>query len=60
MPDIEQDHILKSASVKCFYETWLNKSQVSPLVQHEQITIRCDRLTCENKGGVMICVPSSM
>ena len=25
-----------------------------------QIDIRCDRLTCENKGGVFICVPSHM
>ena len=25
-----------------------------------QIDIRCDRVTCENKGGVLLCVPSQM
>ena len=25
-----------------------------------QIDIRCDRVTCENKGGVLLCVPSHM
>ena len=58
MPDIKQDNNLKSASVKCFCETWLNVSQLSPIVQHDKIDIRCDRMTCESKGGVMICVPS--
>ena len=32
----------------CFCETLLD----------DQIDIRCDRMTCENKGGVLICVPS--
>ena len=60
MPDIKQDNNLKSASVKCFCETWLNVSQLSPIVQHDEIDIRCDRTTCESKGGVMVCVPSQM
>ena len=60
MPDIKRDSILNSASIHCFCETWLNASQVSPLVEPDQIAIRCDRMTCENRGGVMICVPSQM
>ena len=60
MPDIKQDNNLKSASIKCFCETWLNASQLSPIVQHDQIDIRCDRMTCDSKGGVMICAPSQM
>ena len=50
MPDIKQDNNLKSASVKCFCETWLNVSQLSPIVQHDEIDIRCDRTKCESKG----------
>ena len=50
MPDIKQDNNLKSASIKCFSETWLNASQLSPIVQHDQIDIRCDRMTCDSKG----------
>ena len=60
IPDIEHDSCLRSASIQCFCETWLTPSQLSPLVQHDQIDIRCDRMTCENKGGVMLCVPSQM
>ena len=60
MPDIKQDNNLKSASIKCFCETWLHASQLSPIVQDDQIDIRCDRMTCDSKGGVMICVPRQM
>ena len=44
MPDIKQDNnrTCKSASIECFCETWLNASQLSPIVQHDQIDIRCD------------------
>ena len=52
--------LLSGASIQCFCETWLNASQVSPILQLNQIDIRCDRVTCENKSGVMICVPSQM
>ena len=58
LPDITADHSLKSASILCFCETWLNVSQPSPVLLHDQIDIRCDRLTCEKKGGVLTCVPS--
>ena len=56
LPDITADYSLRSASILCFCETWLNAS--SPVLLDDQIDIRCDRLTCENKGGVLMCVPS--
>ena len=57
LPDITADHSLRSASILCFCETWLNASQPSPVLLDDQIDIRCDRVTCETKGGVLICVP---
>ena len=30
------------------------------MLRDDQIDIRCDRLTCDNKGGVLICVPRRM
>ena len=60
LPDIRADNSLRSASVLCFCETWLNASQPSPVLLDDQIDIRCDRLTCDNKGGVLICVPRQM
>ena len=58
--DVKADKSLMSASIQCFCETWLNASQPSPVLYHDQVDIRCDRITCENKGGVMICVPRQM
>jgi hypothetical protein len=60
LPDITADHSLRCASILCFCETWLNASQPSPVLLDNQIDIRCDRVTCENKGGVLLCVPSQM
>ena len=60
LPDIRADKSLRSASVLCFCETWLNASQPSPVLLDDQIDIRCDRVTCDNKGGVLICVPRQM
>ena len=60
LPDIIADPKLRSASILCFCETWLNPSQPSPVLLDDQVDIRCDRLTCENKGGVLICVPRQM
>ena len=51
---VRADNSLRSASVLCFCETWLNASQPSPVLLDDQIDIR---LTCDNKGGVLICVP---
>ena len=58
LPDIRADNSLRSASILCFCETWLNASQPSPVLLDNQIDIRCDRVSCENKGGVLICVPN--
>ena len=60
LPDIRADSNLRSASVLCFCETWLNAAQPSPVLIEDQVDIRCDRVTCENKGGVLMCVPSQM
>ena len=60
LPDITADNHLRSASVLCFSETWLNASQPSPVLLDDQIDVRCDRITCENRGGVLISVPSRM
>lgn len=46
LPDIEQD-VLKCA-------------MVSPVVQDNQASLRCDRALANQKGGVMISVPQSM
>ena len=54
------DKNLRSASILCFCETWLNASQPTPVLLHDQIDIRCDRMTCANKGGVLMCVPSQL
>ena len=60
LPDIAQDDSLKCASILCFCETWLTASQPSPIVQPNQIALRCDRASGDNKGGVMISVPQDM
>ena len=58
--DIDKDNSLKCANVLCFCETWFTLTQRSPLVLENQIDIRCDRATGDNKGGVMICCPQTM
>ena len=60
LPDIIKDNGLKYANVLCFCETWLTPSQPSPVVQDDQIVIRCDRASGDNKGGVMISIPEHM
>ena len=60
LPDIRADNNLRCASIMYFCETWLNASQPSPVLLDNQIDIRCDRVTCESKGGVLLCVLSQM
>ena len=60
MPDILQDNSLKHASILCFCETWLTPSQQTPVVQNNQVAVRCDRASSDNKGGTMISVPRHM
>lgn len=58
LPDITTDKNLRSTTILCFCATWLNASQPSPVLLEDQIDIRCDTLTYEKKGGVLMCVPS--
>ena len=60
LPDIVKDDGLKCTSILCFCETWLTPSEPSPIVQDNQIAIRCDRASGDNKGGVMISIPEDM
>ena len=60
LADIEQDVYLKAANVVCFCETWLTASQASPSIVNDQVAVRCDRQTGDNKGGTMICIPREM
>ena len=60
LPDIACDDNLKYASILCFCETWLTPPRPSPVVQKNQIAVRCDRASGDNKGGVMISVPECM
>ena len=60
LADTEQDMCLKAANILCFCETWLTQSQTSLNILNDQVTIRCDRLTYNNKGGTMICVSKCM
>ena len=58
LPDIRADTNLSTADILCFSETWLNAAQPTPLLLNDQADIRCDRMSNENRGGVLICVPS--
>ena len=56
LPDITADTKLRTVDILCFCETWLNAAQPTPLLLDNQADIRCDRVSNENKGGVLICV----
>ena len=58
LPDIRADFSLRTADILYFCETWLNASQPTPVFLNDQSDIRCDRMTNEKKGGVLMCVPS--
>ena len=60
LSDLEQDSVLKCASILCFCETWLSPSQPSLVVQGNQVALRCDRALGNHKGRVMISVPQNM
>ena len=60
LSDIEKDETLKSAAVLCFTETWLTPHRTSPRVANNHIVMRCDRISGDNKGGVLISVHQSM
>ena len=58
--DINNDDMLKYASVLCFCETWLSPSQPSPVLHDNHVVFRSDRVSNDNKGGVMISVHENM
>jgi hypothetical protein len=60
LPDIASDNSIKHASILCFCETWLSTYEPSPVVHNNHITIRCDRASGDNKGGVLISIPEDM
>ena len=60
LPDIVQDNCLKHANILCFCETWLTPLQPTPVVQNNQVAVRCDRASNDNKGGTMISFPQHM
>lgn len=54
LPDIQQDSTLISTSVLCFTETWLTPQQDNPHIANHSSVVRSDRMSDNNKGGVMI------
>ena len=60
LPDVIADANITSTDILCFCETWLDASQQSPLLKHYEILARCDRVTCNSRGGVMIYATSHM
>ena len=54
--DIATDDMLKYASVLCFCETWLSPSQPSPVLHDNHVVFRSDRISHDNKGGVLMSV----
>ena len=60
LPDIHEDECLQSAAILCFTETWLTEQQTSPTLVDCHTVIRCDRMSGENKGGVLISVHQSV
>lgn len=58
--DIHHDESLKSVATLCFTETWLTHRQASPTLVDDHTVLRCDRMSGENKGGVMISLHQSI
>ena len=60
VPDIHHDDSLQSAAIICFTETWLTHRQASPTLADTHTVLRCDRMSDDNKGGVMISLHQSI
>ena len=45
---------MSCASLLCFCETWLSPTQQIPSIHDSHVSLRCDRITPNNKGGVLI------
>ena len=60
LPDIECDCNINAVDILCYTETWLSPSQPSPCIREGHVVLRCDRVSGNSKGGVLMSVPSSM
>ena len=58
--DIKNDDTLRYASALCFCETWLSPSQPSPVLHANHVVFRSDRITHDNKGGVVMSVRENL
>ena len=60
MDDIHCDNNINAVDIMCFGETWLSLSQPSPRIRDGHVVLRCDRVSGNSKGGVLMSVPSNM
>ena len=60
LPDIEYDSNVNATDILCYTETWLSPSQPSPCIKEGHIVLRCDRVSGNSKGGVLMSVLSAM
>ena len=60
LDDIERDSYMNAVDILCFCETWLSSSQPSPRIKDDHVVLRCDRVSGNSKGGVLMSVPSTM
>ena len=60
LPDLECDSNVNAVDILCYTKTWLSPSQPSPCIKEGHAVLRCDRVSDNNKGGVLISVPSTM
>ena len=60
IPDIHHDSSLKCANILCFTETWLTSAQATPVLYDDHTISSRNRLSGDNKGGVMISLPCTM
>ena len=54
LADIDCDDSLACASILCFTETWLTPQMETPCVRDNWQAARADRLSGDNKGGVLV------
>ena len=60
LDDIECDSYMNAVDILCFCETWLSPSQPSPHIKDDHVVLRCDRVSGNSKGGVLMSVPGTM
>ena len=59
LDDIEHDSYMNAVDILCFCETWLSPSQPSPHIKDDHVVLRCDRVSGNSKGGVLMSVPGT-